>query len=216
LRHADAKSKGAQNRATLQESAFDRMLEAMKRVLARVRLFAVALALAGCLAAAPAQAADARLDRLFERLIATQDQADAKAIERSIWQIWLDPKDSSTQSLLDLALVAEQRGDQLGAFALFDAIVVLKPDYAEGWNRRATILFQLGRLDESKADAEKVVALEPRHFGALSGLGLIAQARNDDTAALEAFERALAVNPHMPQIRTAVDDLRRKRRNGAI
>jgi len=60
------------------------------------------------------------------------------------------------------------------------------------------------------------VALEPRHFGALSGLGLIAQARNDDLAALEAFERALAVNPHMPQIQTAVDALRRKRRNGAI
>jgi len=188
----------------------------MKRVLAFVRFFAVALVLAAWFAAGPVAAADARLDRLFERLIATQDPADAKTIERSIWQIWLDPKDSSTQSLLDLAMVAEQRGDQLGAFALFDAIVTLKPDFAEGWNRRATILYQLGRLDESKADAEKVVALEPRHFGALSGLGLIAQARNDDLAALEAFERALAVNPHMPQIRTAVDELRRKRRNGAI
>ena len=192
------------------------MLEAMKRVLAIVRFFALALALAAGFAVGPVAAADARLDRLFERLIATQDPADAKNIERSIWQIWLDPKDSSTQSLLDLALVAEQRGDQLGAFALFDAIVTLKPDYAEGWNRRATILYQFGRLDESKADAEKVVALEPRHFGALSGLGLIAQARNDDLAALEAFERALAVNPHMPQIQTAVDALRRKRRNGAI
>jgi hypothetical protein len=72
------------------------------------------------------------------------------------------------------------------------------------------------RKAQAEADAEKVVALEPRHFGALSGLGLIAQARNDDLAALDAFERALAVNPHMPQIRTAVDDLRRKRRNGAI
>jgi tetratricopeptide (TPR) repeat protein len=192
------------------------MLEAMKRVLARLRVAILALVLATGLAPAVSLAADARLDRLFERLIATQDAADAKTIERSIWQIWLDPKDTSTQSLLDLAMVAEQRGDQLGAFALFDAIVTLKPDYAEGWNRRATILFQLGRLDESKADAEKVVALEPRHFGALSGLGLIAQARNDDIAALEAFERALAVNPHMPQIQTAVDTLRRKRRNGAI
>jgi tetratricopeptide (TPR) repeat protein len=188
----------------------------MERVLARWSFLALALALAVCLAPGAVLAADARLDRLFERLIASQDPTDAKTIERSIWQIWLDPKDSSTQSLLDLALVAEQRGDQLGAFALFDAIVTLKPDYAEGWNRRATILFQLGRLEESKADAEKVVALEPRHFGALSGLGLIAQARNDDLAALEAFERALAVNPHMPQIRSAVDDLRRKRRNGAI
>ncbi len=192
------------------------MLVAMERVLARLRFASLALALAVCLAPAASLAADARLDRLFERLIATQDPADAKTIERSIWQIWLDPRDSSTQSLLDLALAAEQRGDQLGAFALFDAIVTLKPDYAEGWNRRATILYQLGRLDESKADAEKVVALEPRHFGALSGLGLIAQARNDDNAALEAFERALAVNPHMPQIQTAVDALRRKRRNGAI
>ncbi len=192
------------------------MLEAMKRVLAHLRFASLALALALFLSPAVSLAADARLDRLFERLIATQDPNDAKTIERSIWQIWLDPKDSSTQSLLDLAMVAEQRGDQLGAFALFDAIVTLKPDYAEGWNRRATILYQLGRLDESKADAEKVVALEPRHFGALSGLGLIAQARNEDSAALEAFERALAINPHMPQIQTAVDALRRKLRNGAI
>jgi tetratricopeptide (TPR) repeat protein len=178
----------------------------------------MALALCVVLGAATgsALAADERLDRLFERLAATKDAGDAKRIENQIWQIWLDPKDSGTDSLMQLALAAEARGDTLGAFALFDAIVTMKPDFAEGWNRRATILFQLGRLEESKADAEKVVALEPRHFGALSGLGLIAQARNDELAALEAFDKALAANPHMTQIRAAADVLRRKQRNGAI
>jgi tetratricopeptide (TPR) repeat protein len=183
----------------------------MKQCLGMIGL-AVLLAFAG----PSAVAADARLDRLFERLQAAEDPADAKRIEHSIWQIWLDAPDSGSQSLMQLALAAEARGDQLGAFALFDAIVHLKPDYAEGWNRRATILFQLGRLDESKADAEKVVAIEPRHFGALSGLGMIAQARNDETAALAAFERALAANPHLAQIRAAAETLRRKQRNGAI
>jgi len=187
------------------------MLAGMKQLLGIV---ATALLLA--FAAPAALAADARLDRLFERLQAAEDPADAKRIEHSIWQIWLDAPDSGSQSLMQLALAAEARGDRLGAFALFDAIVHLKPDYAEGWNRRATILFQLGRLEESKADAEKVLALEPRHFGALSGLGLIAQARNDENAALAAFERALAANPHMAQIRATVDTLRRKVRNGAI
>lgn len=191
------------------------MLAGMKQLLGIVAT-ALLLAFAAPAAMPGALAADARLDRLFERLQAAEDPADAKRIENSIWQIWLDAPDTASQSLMQLALAAEARGDRLGAFALFDAIVHLKPDYAEGWNRRATILYQLGRLEESKADAEKVVALEPRHFGALSGLGLIAQARNDENAALAAFERALAANPHMAQIRATVDTLRRKVRNGAI
>ncbi|MBI1243441.1 MAG: tetratricopeptide repeat protein [Alphaproteobacteria bacterium] len=165
----------------------------------------------------PKQTASAgRLDALFDKLQNTRDPTEAQRTEAAIWQIWLEPGDPAAGSLMKLALDAQQRGDLFGAFALFDAIVHLKPDYAEGWNRRATVLYMLGRYDDSRKDAEKTVELEPRHFGALAGLGLIAAAKNDDDAALEAFETALSFNPHMAQVRASVDALRKKRRNGAI
>jgi tetratricopeptide (TPR) repeat protein len=164
----------------------------------------------------PSPPQESRLDRLFERLKAAADATEARRIEGQIWAIWLEPGDPAAGSLMRLALDAQTRGDLFGAFALFDAIVNLRPDYAEGWNRRATVLYQLGRHEDSRKDAEKTLALEPRHFGALSGLGLIAAERNDEDAAIDAFERALAVNPHMAQIRAQVDALRKKRRDGAI
>ncbi len=162
------------------------------------------------------KAASGKLDALFDRLQNTRDAAEAQRTEAAIWQIWIEPEDPAAGSIMRLALDAQQRGDLFGAFALFDAIVNLKPDFAEGWNRRATVLYQLGRYEDSRKDAEKTVELEPRHFGALSGLGLIATAKNDDDAALAAFERALSFNPHMAQVRANVEALRKKRRNGAI
>lgn len=162
---------------------------------------------------APSALADSRLDQLFERLKAAADPRAAQSIEAAIWQVWLDPKDGGANSLMRLGLEAQQRGDLYGAFALFDAIVNLKPDYAEGWNRRATILFQLGRMEDSRKDAEKTIALEPRHFGALSGLGMIALRLEQPERALDAFEKALAIHPHLPAAKAQIDALRAQRRS---
>lgn len=187
-----------------------RILDGMERWGRR----AILGALAGAAVAAgmPAARADSRLDQLFERLKAANDPREAQTVEAAIWQAWLDPRDGGTNSLMRLGLDAQQRGDLYGAFALFDAIVNLKPDYAEGWNRRATILFQLGRLEDSRKDAEKTIALEPRHFGALSGLGMIALRLEQPDRALEAFEKALAIHPHLPAAKSQVDALRAARR----
>lgn len=201
------------------------MLDRMERAFRTFMAFAVAFGLAAGIAAGahaqPAEKpasekADGRLDSLFDRLRNTQDPGEARRTEAAIWQIWLEPGDPAAGSLMKLALDAQQRGDLFGAFALYDAIVNLRPDYAEGWNRRATVLYLLGRYEDSRKDAERTVALEPRHFGALSGLGLIAAAKNDDDGALDAFERALVFNPHMAQIRAQAEVLRKKRRDGAI
>ena len=204
------------------------MLDRMERAFRTIVAFAVAFGLAaGMQVGAHAQPAekpaaekpavgDGRLDALFDRLRNTQDAGEARRTEAAIWQIWLEPGDPAAGSLMKLALDAQQRGDLFGAFALYDAIVNLRPDYAEGWNRRATVLYLLGRYEDSRKDAERTVALEPRHFGALSGLGLIAAEKNDDDAALDAFERALVFNPHMAQIRAQAEVLRKKRRDGAI
>ncbi|MCA0451886.1 MAG: tetratricopeptide repeat protein [Proteobacteria bacterium] len=178
-----------------------------------------ALALAALIIFAPgiARAAqDARLDPLFEKLKAASDSREAQIYENAIWRVWLEPEDGAINSLMRLGLDAQNRNDMFGAFAIYDAITGLKPDYAEGWNRRATVLFLLDRLDESRKDAEKTLELEPRHFGALSGLGLIAMRQNHPDKALEVLEKALAINPHMANVRGHVEQLRKKARDGAI
>jgi tetratricopeptide (TPR) repeat protein len=178
-----------------------------------------ALALAALLifTVAPAGAAqDARLDPLFEKLKAAADAREAQIYENAIWRVWLEPDDGAINSLMRLGLDAQNRGDMFGAFAIYDAITGLKPDYAEGWNRRATVLFLLDRLEESRKDAEKTLELEPRHFGALSGLGLIAMRQNHPDKALEVLEKALAINPHMANVRGHVEQLRKQARDGAI
>ncbi len=178
---------------------------------------ALALAALVVFAAAPAGAAqDARLDPLFEKLKAASDAREAQIYENAIWRVWLEPEDGAINSLMRLGLDAQNRGDMFGAFAVYDAITGLKPDYAEGWNRRATVLFLLDRLDESRKDAEKTLELEPRHFGALSGLGMIAMRQNQPDKALEVLEKALALNPHMANVRGQVEQLRKKARDGAI
>jgi len=178
---------------------------------------AMALAVLLVMAAVPADAAqDARLDPLFEKLKAASDAREAQIYENAIWRVWLEPDDGAINSLMRLGLDAQNRGDMFGAFAIYDAITGLKPDYAEGWNRRATVLFLLDRLEESRKDAEKTLELEPRHFGALSGLGLIAMRQNHPDKALEVLEKALAINPHMANVRGHVEQLRKKARDGAI
>lgn len=178
---------------------------------------AMALAVMLVFAAVPADAAqDARLDPLFEKLKAAADAREAQIYENAIWRVWLEPDDGAINSLMRLGLDAQNRGDMFGAFAIYDAITGLKPDYAEGWNRRATVLFLLDRLEESRKDAEKTLELEPRHFGALSGLGLIAMRQNHPDKALEVLEKALAINPHMANVRGHVEQLRKKARDGAI
>jgi tetratricopeptide (TPR) repeat protein len=178
-----------------------------------------ALALAALIIFAPGiagAAQDTRLDPLFEKLKAASDAREAQIYETAIWRVWLEPEDGAVNSLMRLGLDAQNRGDMFGAFAIYDAITGLKPDYAEGWNRRATVLFLLDRLEESRKDAEKTLELEPRHFGALSGLGLIAMRQNHPDKALEVLEKALAINPHMANVRGHVEQLRKKARDGAI
>ncbi len=183
------------------------------------RLVALAVALCAVLLLSPAAQArqtDPRLNDLFAKLQATPSDAEAQIIETVIWQIWTDAGDSATDTLMQLGLAAMQSNDLKGALALFDAVTERDPEFAEGWNKRATVLFMLGALERSADDVARVLALEPRHFGALSGLGLINMRLDRDNAAIAAFEQALKVNPHMPAVRANLEELRKKREKGAI
>lgn len=181
-----------------------------------VLLILLVLALTGTPRNAGADQKDARLDALFERLQTTEDPAEAQLVEALIWQFWTESGDPATDSLMQLGLEALQAGNLSGALELFDAVTVQKPDFAEGWNKRATVLYMLGAYEKSKEDVGRVLALEPRHFGALSGLGMIELELNRPDAALAAFERALKLHPHLPGIKARVEALRRQKRDGAI
>jgi tetratricopeptide (TPR) repeat protein len=96
------------------------------------------------------------------------------------------------------------------ALKLLDAVIKLRPDYVEAWNRRATLYYLKNDYGRSIADIQQVLAREPRHFGALAGLGMIMEDLGDDKHALEAFRKALAINPHLEKVPELVKQLTEK------
>jgi tetratricopeptide (TPR) repeat protein len=141
---------------------------------------------------------DPRLDTLFKRLAAATDAHEAEIVENAIWTIWHQSGDADVDALLAYGIRAMAGGLNELALQAFTEVTRRAPRFAEGWNKRATVNYMMERNEDSIADIEKTLALEPRHFGALSGLGLVNLALGRDEAALEAFRRALAVDPHLP------------------
>src|ERR1700758_711324 len=140
------------------------------------------------------------LDFLFGALKAAPDEASAKHVEARIWAIWMQTP-SDTAALLMMRAKAAMDAQQIDvALKLLDSIVKLRPDWTEAWNRRATLYYLKNDYARSLADIQQVLAREPRHFGALAGLGMIMQDLGDDKRALEAFRKALAVNPHLEKV----------------
>jgi tetratricopeptide (TPR) repeat protein len=150
------------------------------------------------------------LDTLFSALKIAPDEASAKAIEDRIWAIWISSGSDTCNLLMTRVKDAMDDRDYDLAIQLLDAIVTIKPDYVEAWNRRATIYYLKHDYGHALADIREVLAREPRHFGALSGLGLILQDIGDDRHALEAYEAALAIDPHLRNLPDTVKTLREK------
>lgn len=164
-----------------------------------------ALFLAG---SAAADQTDARLDALFDELGTTRDSSRAEAVERSIWAIWREHRDGAVVALMDQGYRAMAARDARAARRAFDQVVELAPDFAEGWNARATLHYLTGSYPASLADIERTLALEPRHFGALSGRGLVYAALEEWDRSLSSFEAALEVNPHMEGARANANAIR--------
>src|SRR6201989_3102306 len=137
------------------------------------------------------------LDFLFGALKAAPDEASAKHVEARIWAIWMQTP-SDTAALLMVRAKAAMDAQQMDvALKLLDATIKLRPDYVEAWNRRATLYYVKNDYAHSLADIQQVLIREPRHFGALAGLGMIMQDIGDDKRALDAFRQALAINPYL-------------------
>jgi tetratricopeptide (TPR) repeat protein len=153
---------------------------------------------------------DARLNPLFERLKADIPDTEARAIERQIWQIWTEHRNPEIERLMRHGLSAMTENNSEEALDTFNTIVKHDKNFAEGWNKRATIEFVMGDYETSVADIERTLALEPRHFGALSGLGQIYLALKKKDAALKAFRAALAIDPHLEGVRQKVEELEKE------
>jgi tetratricopeptide (TPR) repeat protein len=155
---------------------------------------------------------DPRLGGLFRRLQSASDAAEARALEQRIWRVWLEADDAGLNRLMQQGIAAIQSRQYATALQAFDRMVEQAPEFAEGWNKRATVHFLMGNWRASVRDIQQTLALEPRHFGALFGLGLIYDALEQPAAALRSFEATLALNPHSESTRQKVEELREQLR----
>lgn len=160
-------------------------------------------------AAAPSPAAadqtDPQLNTLFQQLFGAPDANQASRFEANILRVLAQSGSPTTDLLLARATEAMNRGEYDAALTTLNSLTRLSPNFAEGWNRRATVYFLMGRLDASIIDIERVLSMEPRHFGAWAGLGQIYVVLNRRADALRAFQRALAANPHLTGARRFLD-----------
>ena len=147
------------------------------------------------------------LDDLFDRLAKAQDDREAKGVSGAIERVWMHSGSDTADLLMGRAMQALQRKDYALSQELLNAVVEIEPDWAEAWNKRATVRYLADDAMGSMQDIARVIKLEPRHFGALSGMGFILQRGGFDKGALEAFRKALEISPQQEEIRRLVEKL---------
>ena len=154
---------------------------------------------------------DARLPALFTELRTTSEAEKAKIIAAEIWRIWSEHSDNDRLSeRLKIGIAQMEAGRLRQAEQIFTTIIDADPAFAEAWNKRATVYFLMGAYDRSKRDIAQTILREPRHFGALSGLGLVETHLGNYEAALNAYEQAIALHPYLEnyeEITTALKKL---------
>ena len=181
------------------------------------RFIAAALVVGLVAGNAAADQRDPDLDGLFSELQRVTSDAAAKDVVAEIWQRWTAFEDDPrATSLMAIGVRQMNLGQLRNAERIFTEIISAHPTHAESWNKRATVRFMRGDDKGSRSDIARVIDLEPRHFGALSGLGMINIRTGDLQAALQAFEAAVRVNPHMDQAEAMIRELRATLRGRAL
>ena len=185
------------------------MMKTLRYILFAGLLAALTLPATGLMlpATAGADQSSEMLDDLFGRLKASTNAIEAAAIESLIWKVWIHRGVDEVDHHMRLGIVAMDAGDLRGSLSHFDRVVRRDPGFAEGWNKRATVYYLMGQFDASVADIRKTLALEPRHFGALAGMGLIYDAIGNPAAAVKVWAKALEINPHMANIRRRIEQI---------
>ena len=138
---------------------------------------------------------DGRLNNLFDQLFLSNNNMEASLILSKIWDIWSNAESQKTQIIFNDANELMERGKFENAIDLFSKVIDESPDFAEGWNKRATVYFLLGDLNKSISDIEETLSLEPRHFGALDGLAEIYLLKDDLLSAAATYKKILEIIP---------------------
>jgi tetratricopeptide (TPR) repeat protein len=147
------------------------------------------------------------IDSLFDELRTETTRSGGMRIAQQIWAEWNKSGSATVDLLMGWAGEAMQAEKNILAEDLLTQVIVIAPGYAEAWNRRATLYFSTGKISESIADIERVLEIEPRHFGALSGLGIILQRTSQERKALDVWKRVLAIYPSNQSAQKAVIEL---------
>ncbi|MCG8446773.1 MAG: tetratricopeptide repeat protein [Hyphomicrobiales bacterium] len=182
------------------------------------QMVVAAIVLLGALAAAPAKAqmtaedlaavtTQHSLESLLGDLAVAPDAETAKPIEQAILREFLATESPTIELLMSRVAVTIQEKKYNTALALLDNIIELDPSYAEGWNKRATVNYLLDDYVAALRDVERALALQPNHFGAVYGLGLLMREFGARDLALDAFERALSINPFLENAQKAAENL---------
>ena len=137
-----------------------------------------------------------------------EDDRIRSTAEAAIWRIWSRSGDAATDRLFKRGLEQMREGQLRGAVDTFNRVIAMRPDFAEGWNKRATVYFLLGEDELSLKDCDEVLKRNPQHFGVLAGYGQIYLRKGDLPRALDYFEQALAINPNMGGVRASIDAIR--------
>ena len=153
---------------------------------------------------------DPRLRELFVALTEVQGLAQSLTVEAAIWQIWLDGGDPALNEIMARGIHAMNANRLNDAAERFSELILAAPAFAEAWNKRATVYYLVERYEDSVRDIERTLALEPRHFGAISGMGLIFLELGDEMGALDAFEKVLEIHPHARGARFQAERLRER------
>ena len=173
------------------------------------RAGATALVESGIMADAPA----------LVRALRDADAQVRRVAEAALWAVWSRSGDDAIDYIFEIGVAQMREGQVQASVETFSEIIRRRPDFAEGWNKRATAYYLLGEWRRSAADCDEVLRRNPQHFGALSGYGMIWLQLDEPTRALERFEQALAVNPNLESVQTTIDALRAlliKQRRDAI
>ena len=146
---------------------------------------------------------------LLVKRLSDEDEDTREAAEAALWAVWSRSGTARVDALFKKGVIQMNSAGAEEAIATFTEVIRIKPDFAEGWNKRATVLFFQKRYTESLADCDEVIKRNPYHFGALSGYGQIYSQLKEWDKALEYFEKALAVNPNMAGVAVNIEALRR-------
>lgn len=147
------------------------------------------------------------LDDLFAHLRLATDAAEIEVLQNSIWQLWLETGDDALNKQLEAGMRALAAGDYTHAIHDFSQLIDARPDFAEGWNKRATAHYLRGEYRASLLDIAETLSREPRHFGALGGWATILRMLGDNRGALRVLQRLERLCPHQPGLRAQIRDL---------